>query len=59
MDDPRVPRGMIALNVRLPDGLHRQMAEVAQDSCRSLNGEIIWRLRQSLRDARNRDEQAT
>jgi predicted HicB family RNase H-like nuclease len=59
MDDPRVPRGMIATNVRLPDGLHRRMAEAAQDSCRSLNGEIIWRLRQSIRDDGNREESAT
>jgi predicted HicB family RNase H-like nuclease len=37
------------LNLRLDGALHRQLTAEAQISVRSLNGEILWRLRQSLR----------
>jgi hypothetical protein len=44
---------MIATNTRLPVQLHKQLAQAAQESCRALNGEIIFRLRQSLRAESN------
>jgi predicted HicB family RNase H-like nuclease len=39
---------MVALNLRLPDDLHRQMTETAKSEFRSLNMEILYRLHQSL-----------
>jgi predicted HicB family RNase H-like nuclease len=36
------------LNLRLDEALHRQLAAEAKRSVRSLNGEIIFRLRRSL-----------
>jgi predicted HicB family RNase H-like nuclease len=41
----------VKLNLRLDEGLHKQLAAEAKRSIRSLNGEIIWRLRQSLAPA--------
>jgi predicted HicB family RNase H-like nuclease len=53
---------MVALNLRMPDELHRQMTETAKSSYRSLNMEIVHRLHQSLGDQqvqrRNDDETA-
>ena len=43
MDDP-----VRVLNLRLDEALHRQLAAEAKRSVRSLNGEIIFRLRCSL-----------
>jgi predicted HicB family RNase H-like nuclease len=37
-----------ALNLRLDEALHRQLTAEAKRSLRSLNGEIIFRLRRSL-----------
>ena len=37
-----------ALNLRLDEALHRQLAAEAKRSVRSLNGKIIFRLRRSL-----------
>jgi predicted HicB family RNase H-like nuclease len=36
------------LNLRLDEPLHRQLTAEAKRSVRSLNGEIIFRLRQSI-----------
>lgn len=36
--------------VRLPDGMREQIADVARESHRSMNSEIIARLEQSLKD---------
>jgi len=36
--------------VRLPDGLRNKIFDVAGDNQRSMNGEIVYRLEQSLRD---------
>ncbi len=36
--------------VRLPDGLRNKIFDVAGDNQRSMNGEIVFRLEQSLRD---------
>lgn len=36
------------LNLRLDEALHRQLTAEAKRSVRSLNGEIIFRLRRSL-----------
>jgi hypothetical protein len=38
----------VALQVRLPEGLRRKLAAEAEKSERSLNGEILWRLGQTL-----------
>jgi predicted HicB family RNase H-like nuclease len=36
------------LNLRLDEALHRQLTAEARRSVRSLNGEIVFRLRKSL-----------
>jgi len=38
----------VKLNLRLDEALHRQLTAEAKRSVRSLNGEIIFRLRKSL-----------
>lgn len=40
--------GKIAVNFRFDEALHRQLADAAKDSVRSLNGEILYRLRKSF-----------
>jgi hypothetical protein len=44
----RKPNDTVALQVRLPDGLRRKLAQAADKNARSLNSEIVWRLGQSL-----------
>src|SRR5262245_48156260 len=44
----RKPTDTVALQVRLPDGLRRKLAQAADKNARSLNSEIVWRLGQSL-----------
>ena len=44
----RKPTDTVALQVRLPDGLRRKLAQAANKNARSLNSEIVWRLGQSL-----------
>ena len=44
IDDDRV-----SLQLRLPANLHKALEEVAKLNERSLNGEIVWRLKQSLK----------
>ena len=39
---------MAQLNLRFEDGLHQQMKQAAAESMRSLQKEIIWRLKASL-----------
>jgi predicted HicB family RNase H-like nuclease len=39
------------LNLRLDEALHRQLTAEAKRSIRSLNGEIIFRLRKSFRES--------
>lgn len=36
--------------VRLPDGLREKIFDVSGENQRSMNGEIVYRLEQSLRD---------
>ena len=38
----------VAMQVRLPEGLRRQLASAAEANARSLNSEILWRLGQSF-----------
>ena len=38
------------VNSRLPVDLHRDLKRVARDSCRSVNAEIIYRLRKSIKN---------
>jgi predicted HicB family RNase H-like nuclease len=38
----------VKLNLRLDERLHQQLADEAKRSVRSINGEIVWRLRSSL-----------
>jgi hypothetical protein len=40
----------VKLNLRLDDALHQQLASAAKQSVRSLNGEIVYRLRFSFAD---------
>ena len=44
------------LNLRLDEALHRQLTAEARRSVRSLNGEIIFRLRRSLERPPEHDE---
>jgi hypothetical protein len=39
---------IVAMQVRLPEGLRRQLASAAEANARSLNSEILWRLGQSF-----------
>jgi hypothetical protein len=50
---------MVALNVRFTDEeLHKDLAERALESYRTLNGEIMFRLRESLKaDSKKRDRE--
>lgn len=50
------PEGLIFKNTRLPVGLYRELAQAAKESCRSLNSEMIYRLRESLKAERNHAE---
>jgi len=57
-DTGKAPEGVIVGNSRIPVELHRQLVREAQRACRSLNQEIVWRLRESLR-AQSVQESAT
>ena len=46
-----------ALNFRLDGDLHERLARAARDHCRSLNGEILWRLRISFDPRLSVDQQ--
>ena len=46
------PEGLIFKNTRLPVSLHRQLAQAAKELCRSLNSEMIYRLRELLKTER-------
>ena len=39
---------IVAMQVRLPEGLRRQLVGAAEANARSLNSEILWRLGQSF-----------
>jgi hypothetical protein len=39
---------IVPLQVRMPEELRRRLAKAALENARSLNGEIVWRLKQSL-----------
>ena len=45
---PRKQMDTVALQVRLPEGLRRKLANAANKNARSLNSEIVWRLGQSF-----------
>jgi hypothetical protein len=34
--------------VRMPEAMRRRLAKSAEENGRSLNGEVVWRLKQSL-----------
>jgi hypothetical protein len=44
----RKPTDTIALQVRMPEAVRRQLASAAEKNARSLNSEILWRLGQTL-----------
>jgi predicted HicB family RNase H-like nuclease len=39
---------MVKLTIRIPDDLHADLATAAAEDQRSLNGEILWLLRQAI-----------
>jgi predicted HicB family RNase H-like nuclease len=39
---------MANVNIRIPDELHEELRVASQEDQRSLNGEILWLLRQAL-----------
>jgi hypothetical protein len=45
---PRKPSDVVALQVRLPEAMRKQIAADAERNKRSLNGEILWRLSQTM-----------
>jgi hypothetical protein len=47
-DDPK-PK-VVTTNVRIPGDMHSAITRVAKQESRSMHGEIIHRLRRSLRD---------
>ena len=44
----RKPTELIPLMVRMPEALRRRLAKSAEENGRSLNGEVVWRLKQSI-----------
>jgi Arc-like DNA binding domain len=44
----RKPTDTVNLRVRMPEGIRKRLAVEAEESRRSLNSEIVWRLGQSL-----------
>jgi hypothetical protein len=48
---------VIAINVRWPREIHRALARAAEESCRSLHGEIVYRVRESFRKERKTAQQ--
>jgi hypothetical protein len=44
----RKPTDIVPLQVRLPEGMRKELVNAAEKSQRSLNSEIVWRLGQSL-----------
>lgn len=45
---PGYKEEMVKLNLRLPGELHERLTVEAKFAVRSLNSEIIWRLRQAI-----------
>jgi hypothetical protein len=45
---PRKPRDIVALQVRLPEAMRKQIATEAERNKRSLNSEILWRLGETM-----------
>jgi Arc-like DNA binding domain len=43
------PSDFVFTNVRWPSDLHRTLSQAAQESCRSLQGEVVFRLKESLK----------
>lgn len=39
-------------NVRLPESLYDELAQLAKDNCRSVNSEMVIAIRKYVRDAR-------
>jgi hypothetical protein len=53
----RPPSQLVQLKVRLPEWLRRDLERAARDADRSMNSEILWRLRKSfIADEGKRDE---
>jgi predicted HicB family RNase H-like nuclease len=50
MENVKKAPSVIALNLRLDRPLHRQLTAEAKRSVRSLNGEIVFRLRRSFHE---------
>jgi Arc-like DNA binding domain len=44
----RKPTDKVALQVRMPEAMRTSLVKAAKKDRRSLNGEILWRLTQSL-----------
>ena len=51
MDD-RTEDTAVKLNLRLDPQMHQQLTDEAREALRSLHSEIVWRLRQTLRQAK-------
>jgi hypothetical protein len=51
MSLPDAPEGVIDLHSRWPKGLHQQLKKAAREACRSVNSEVVWRLKESFRSA--------
>ena len=47
-----------SLTIRVPNDLHRRLEQNAQESCRSLSGQIVFLLRPLLKTEAAREESA-
>ena len=52
MSPAKSPDEVTAVSARLPKEVRDALVRSAQDSCRSINAELVFRLRQSLREER-------
>jgi predicted HicB family RNase H-like nuclease len=56
MERPQADR--VNVNLRFDEALHQRLVAEAKRSVRSLNGEIVYRLRESIEEQRKPDEPA-
>jgi hypothetical protein len=45
------PAEVVTLNLRLEPSLHAALKQVAHEACRSVQGEILFRLRKTMAEA--------